>query len=89
MTKSDNQIQNDKAAVAKMVGARSAMSSAINRIELLEASLKRELDEIASLQRYIGKDILVMSHDSSAGKSVAKRAYDLFEARIVSIKSVL
>jgi hypothetical protein len=89
MTKSDNQIQNDKAAVAKMVGARSAMSSAINRIELLEASLKRELDEIASLQRSIGTDILVMSYDCSAGKSVAKRAYDLFEARITSIKSVL
>ena len=41
MTKTEEQIARDKDAVQKMVGAKSAMESALRRIDALENALKK------------------------------------------------
>jgi type II secretory pathway component PulL len=52
--KTEDQIAKDKEAVAKMVGAKSAMEAAQRRIELLEACLRQCNADMEGLQRVIG-----------------------------------
>ena len=55
--KTDDQIAKDKEAVAKMIGAKSAMESAQRRIELLESCLRQCDEDMARLQRAIGDNL--------------------------------
>lgn len=57
--KTATQIEKDKEAVAKMIGAKSAMEAAIRRIETLELALKTTADKVDSIRKAYSEDTYI------------------------------
>jgi hypothetical protein len=66
--KTDDQITKDKEAVARMVGAKSAMEAAQRRIEALEACLRQCESDLAKWQKDFGDKIAASEYVDGAHK---------------------
>ena len=60
--KTEDQIQREKEAVAKMVGAKAAMETAIQRIATLESYGSRLTALARELGRFIGSEAAIRTH---------------------------
>lgn len=74
MDKSEEQIAKDKEAVARMIGAKSAMEAAQRRIELLERKLKEATDTGTKLCAYVSESLYEYRSEKSV-KAVYKEAF--------------
>lgn len=88
-TKSEEQIAKDKEAIARMVGAKSAMEAALRRIETLEKCIHSVREQAATIGKAFNADVHLNVY------SVAHRDYrvvkvkDLFANIDNTIKAVL
>lgn len=57
MEKSEEQIAKDKEAVARMIGAKSAMEAAQRRIELLEGKLRQAAELGIKVAGFLGDNV--------------------------------
>lgn len=89
LEKSEEQIARDKEAIAKMVGAKSAMEAAIRRIEVLEECLKsvRRQSEVIGKAFNETVHLNVYSHNHREYRVI--KVSDLFAMIDNTIKAVL
>lgn len=59
MTRTEDQIEADKQAVQKMIGAKSAMESALRRIQTLESALRGAKARIEEIGRGHGDHLAI------------------------------
>jgi hypothetical protein len=58
-TKSEEQVAKDKEAVARMIGAKSAMEAAQRRIELLEGALRQAKVNLEAISKPFGPEVFI------------------------------
>lgn len=89
LNKSEDQIAKDKEAVARMAGAKSAMESALRRIETLEKCLRDVREQSAVLGKAFGETIHLNVYSYSRGDYRVTKARDLFDGIDNTIKAAL
>lgn len=88
-TKSEEQIAKDKEAIARMVGAKSAMESAIRRIDVLEQCIKSVREQVGVIGKSYSENVHLNVYSVSARDYRVIKAKDLFAAIDNTIKAVL
>jgi hypothetical protein len=88
-TKSEDQIAKDKEAIAKMVGAKSAMEAAIRRIETLENCIKSVREQVDVIGKAFGESVHLNVYSYSHRDYRVIKARDLFGGIDNTIKAVL
>lgn len=88
-TKSDDQIAKDKEAIAKMVGAKSAMEAAIRRIETLENCIKSVREQVDVIGKAFNEDVHLNVYSYSHRDYKVIKVKDLFAGIDNTIKAVL
>ncbi len=89
LEKSEEQIARDKEAIAKMVGAKSAMESAIRRIEVLEDCLRSVRQQSAVIGKAFNETVHLNVYNSNLRDYRVTKASDLFANIDNTIKAVL
>lgn len=87
--KSDEQIARDKEAIAKMVGAKSAMEAAIRRIEALEDCLKSVRQQSDVIGKAFNETVHLNVYSNNHRDYRVIKARDLFAMIDNTIKAVL
>lgn len=87
--KSDDQIAKDKEAIAKMVGAKTAMEAAIRRVETLEKCLASVREQSSVLGKAFGESVHLNVYSYSHRDYRVTKARDLFDAIDNTIKAVI
>lgn len=70
MTKPEDQVAKDKEAVAKMIGAKEAMSSAINRIKTLEEALVYARENCRRISKCFSEDVYLRVYERGDYKPI-------------------
>jgi len=86
-TKTEDQAEKDKAAVQKMVGAKTAMEAAIRRIERLESALRVAKSRIEQMQTAHGDRLGFRVHDGNGWKFIS--ATEFTQKAIYEINAAL
>jgi len=87
--KSEDQIAQEKEAVARMVGAKDAMQKAIARIQTLENCLKDIREQAYTVGKAYGSEVHLNVYLSSEYRYCVVKAKDLFDRIDNTIKAVL
>jgi predicted Zn-dependent protease len=72
-TKTEDQIEADKQAVQKMIGAKSAMESALRRIHTLESALNVAKARIEEIGRAHGDNLAIAVYRDGGQKFVSAK----------------
>lgn len=67
MTKTEEQIEKDKEAVSKMIGAKSAMEAAIRHIDQLESVIKQMKTAHNECMKAVGTDAVIKAYRANDG----------------------
>lgn len=65
--KTEQQIEKEKLAVAKMIGAKGAMELVLKRVENLERALKMSINLHAETARLVADDAIIRTHYNASG----------------------
>ncbi|WP_210203037.1 hypothetical protein [Pseudaminobacter soli (ex Li et al. 2025)] len=87
--KSEEQIAKDKEAVARMIGAKTAMEAAQRRIELLEQTLKSVQSRCDCVSKSFGEAAHFNVYHPQAGTWAVRSAKDIFRDINNAINAVL
>lgn len=87
--KSEDQIAKDKEAIARMVGAKSAMEAAIRRIEVLENCIKSVREQASVIGKSFNDNVHLEVYSYSHQNYRVVKAKDLFGGIDNTIKAVL
>jgi predicted Zn-dependent protease len=72
-SKTEDQIEADKQAVQKMIGAKSAMESALRRIQTLESALRTAKTRIEEIGRGHGDQLAIAVYRDGGQKFVSAK----------------
>lgn len=87
--KSEDQIQKDKEAVAKMRSARSAMEASIRRVETLERALNEVQEQVNNIRKAYSEDLYIKIYVPKHSDYEPVKVRDIFHAIDSRIKNVL
>ncbi len=89
MEKSEEQIAKDKEAVARMIGAKSAMEAAINRVEQLERTMAAVRQRLEYVSKAFSGEIYISVYDARASRYEARPIKDVFGELDRQMRAVL
>lgn len=88
-TKTEEQIAKDKEAIAKMVGAKSAMEAAIRRIEVLEKCIESVREQVDVIGKSFNENVHLNVYSYSHRQYQILSVKTLFSTIDNTIKTVL
>jgi hypothetical protein len=87
--KTDDELNREKEAVQKMIGAKSAMEAAISRIQRLESALRSATDGLDKIKTWFADGVYVSEWDRNAQTNKMVTAKTVINQMAADARAVL